>query len=1507
MEDDIARVLCEDIAGVYKFATSELGSLVGQSTCFRLRKVGEPVFCADSVLVKVEVLNHLLLKHDPKTTPDVASVQGGQTALLRVRHSDWHASVQRADMISALWTHVHMDEGCIILDSTVGPAFLSARIRFHSFEVLRFAELFAGGFCGWSQAAYCLKVGGVPIHRSWMLDNAHEVLPCVQARHPNMISVTTAEELSNIEGHGDKPLYLLADFNETWWQRIWTLQPPDIVAASPPCQPWSAAGRQGGLRHPDGVLFLSLAAMAGATQVPVFCIEEVKGFMTHPDARHVMSAWSEAGYECVYREILDLAEVAPTHRTRLLMIFLHKECARGSQGAFQIATWQKVLRPSLLTQKAHFPTLPCALLHPCQLDESTKAVYLDPWYFPEAARKRDPVTFRVCTLHGQSQCFMAMYHFGHTLPESLLESKGLMGSLLRTFKEIRFFAAPEIAACHGVVEPTLFLHDDRATMRILGNSLAVPQATLALAHAVQVFPGVPHPDPASMVALSHQLRIKSDACVLLHMQHGWLLSSLDSLQDLLMHPSSRLQMERGLLAARPVFHRIDVVPIQAGNDDDVLEVFFTEHLSPQEALKAAGLQWDQGVPQLFLDKPNRVHFATVVQPPTLVLPVDIEAVPPIRHAICALTPQGVVCLHRGIPDIFAQLRWAFERASNSADAPVHCLDFYGRKLAEVRSLPGLFLIVPEDANVLFLFPCMSTAKVSAFKLTIAEDGFEVLVSPQAVEDWWLQWPGHLLPNLGWHSEFGAFPPPQGEPFCIHVRPACTILRLQPRALRKWLCELLFLAQLESRTGNERVPGELAVTLQVQSRTLADMYLPGDITPQEIECCWRTACLATGCWPGSRVFSGPFPMPYNQGIQEQPVHRIFRKRDRMYLTVMPECRGGGAKDESRQHAISRVASASLERGDPLEQASAAANALVSAAGAKACVHALQQGDTRTAWKALQDLAQAQSVQWPEADNRTERAAKRIQRAVKQRRLKSQEVATASSFRLDPSVWLGMDELPVQVLDQVALHSTGIYLTDVSETTTHDLALWAGIQSDALCIIFLGHTCPEPDSCSGPVTVPATCVVTGSRHLLSCCHHNVGSTPIRATFAANAEVDLQSTVCCSFSMQKNDLPEQVSWDEIVQGPVRAVQAAFQTAGVGKAIFNPWGRVYQAGGKPSAPHLCDTFLFRAKVPSGQVPPLLQKSGYNHVYVVPRDWDDKPLQGWRVVWLTSSRAEAVQKSLLLPSQHGLVRSKNKFGVRVPTDLFTESFKKLRPQDTVPLDVEVRELYKLGPIHIGATADGITAWAAALRWPARVLRSLGPAHWLLGASKPPPTECPCLNGAPVLLTRVPGKTQRPPVVIGRGAANFAPPQRSVVERQDDDPWAQEDPWSQYRARTANTPGGVTSPAPQPVPRPPDTANTARIQALEHGLATLQAQQAQASKDRAQDKQQVCQEFQKLRGEVQGLHTTMTSQVQASFESLRAAQTQQERQLQGSIDELKQLFLQRAADKKPRKEVNLEG
>ena len=90
-----------------------------------------------------------------------------------------------------------------------------------------------------------------------------------------------------------------------------------------------------------------------------------------------------------------------------------------------------------------------------------------------------------------------------------------------------------------------------------------------------------------------------------------------------------------------------------------------------------------------------------------------------------------------------------------------------------------------------------------------------------------------------------------------------------------------------------------------------------------------------------------------------------------------------------------------------------------------------------------------------------------------------------------------------------------------------------------------------------------------------------------------------------------------------------------------------------------------------------------------------------------SASREEAVKQSLLVPQQLGLVKSRGKYGLRVPADAFGEAFKKLRPADTLPVQVHVRELYKLGALPMGATSASVQTWIVAIQWEAKVLKSL--------------------------------------------------------------------------------------------------------------------------------------------------------------------------------------------------------
>ena len=888
MEDRIARCLWDELSGVFRFATTQLRSLDGTSTCLKLHLKGSPVFCDDSVLVRVEVIQNTLLQVSDNVPTRLLESTSGQTAVLRMRLNDWYILGQHVHELSAIWTQVCLNADTIILDSTIGPAFLTGRVPLAQHEALRMAEIFCGGFCGWTQAAYCLREGGVNISTRWLLDSDADLVDSVQTSHPEVRTIYGPAAFDEPAVH-DQVLFLKADINDGWWHRILTGSSPDIVTASPPCQPWSAAGQQSGLQSPDGVLFLTLASISAVAEFPVVCVEEVQGFCSHPDAKHVLNAWRESGYDLVFQQVKNLSEVSPTHRPRLLLIFLHRKTACNSPGAFQVASWHSAPRPTLSANKCYFKVQPDALLEPCYLSEPVKEMYLDAWYLPPSSNHLDPVKYRVHKIHGRAPCFLAQYHYQHLLSERLLDTKGLLGGLLETSKGVRFYSAPEIATCHGIVCPALFPLPDRITMKILGNAIAVPHAVLSLSHALQAFKGRAKTDPAHFVHIAHKLRIKSDSCALLRIQKGWVLVSLECMAQLLARENLRKEIELGLIRARPVFHRVDIVP-PALSEHDILEVFFTEHVNPQEALEAFGFCWKRAVPVLELDRQARVHKVKIQDDPTLRLPACLDKPNKVTRALATLTPQGAVCLDRTAPDIFAQLRWVFRWANDHGCHAVQCLDFYGRQVSAIEQMPALLLVIPCTDDTLFPLPCPCPTQVQAMTVVETDLGLHFRIPNEVATDWWLQWPGHILPNLGWQTTFGRFPPLQGEDFCISLEPALTILRLRRPDIKRWLREILFLGQVDQRCQDETGPC-VSVKWQVEGRTISHGLLPDSITLADVEAWWFHASTATGCWPNARLYSGPFPLHTDLTLRDTPVHSLFRKHDKTYLTIMPELRGG----------------------------------------------------------------------------------------------------------------------------------------------------------------------------------------------------------------------------------------------------------------------------------------------------------------------------------------------------------------------------------------------------------------------------------------------------------------------------------------------------------------------------------------------------------------------------------------------------------------------------------------
>ena len=309
MEDGSWR---RELEGLFKFASSQQEALTGAEACFKLQLLGDHVHTDTAVLIRA-----IILASDGKCVGNAVhhAQDSGQTVLLRVRFGDWEVLRFRGSAVRAFWTLPVTSPDGLILDATVGPAFLAADAYLSHHETVQLAELYCGGFCGWSQAAWSISRHGPRITPTWQLDSCGRLAPFIRTMHPTTQLVLDPEDFNALDPQD--PAFVCAKVQDRWWQRIWTLRPPHVATLSPPCQPWSTAGRLGGLHTEDGRLPLVTAKILEVVKVPVICMEEVQGFLQHSDFPEVMKAFVTAGYKKVWGRVLQLSEVAPTHRPSL--------------------------------------------------------------------------------------------------------------------------------------------------------------------------------------------------------------------------------------------------------------------------------------------------------------------------------------------------------------------------------------------------------------------------------------------------------------------------------------------------------------------------------------------------------------------------------------------------------------------------------------------------------------------------------------------------------------------------------------------------------------------------------------------------------------------------------------------------------------------------------------------------------------------------------------------------------------------------------------------------------------------------------------------------------------------------------------------------------------------------------------------------------------------------------------------------------------------------------------
>ena len=874
---------------------------------------------------------------------------------LKLRTSDWVAVRGSCCPLKAIQARLCDEAPYPVLDLTGPDAVLITAVCVAGGEQLQIAEVFCGGFSGFSQAASILHAARLPAHIAWKLDWDPLVQPYLRAQCPDLMVVASRDALDMVQP--EDAVLLQANAADTWWMSMFSRRPTNAIALSAPCPPWSGAGRSRGLHTAEGRLMIRLADVCGCLGIPVVIIEQVASFQRHEHFPTVLQAWKEAGYTWRFQQTLDLLDLLPCSRSRFIAVLVHASVLEV--GSLPLEAWCSQKRTTLGKAEAIMP-LPREILHSLLLSGPVMDMYLDPALLPNPrgrAQVQAPAQYRIRGGGGFASCFMARYTQQHELPWELLSQKGLLGCLLNDGDHVRFFSSAEIASLHGLHETLWIGQDLAANMQIVGNSISVPHAITGLLYAlraVKLDKGLTLAEATQLVLAD---RLHAGNSVFLPAKEGWLFCSRMRLQ-------SRLAQSLPSLAVAPP--RLGQLGLQ-----EVVLLMADAHTSlhVDHGVDIGLLARYLGVTPPVLNKASLQQGWQVDSLPSVSHQGTHNGGEVCKHLVTVLAEGCTFVLHA---DSTLSCVQQLEVCLRVAQPPVGSCAFYsveGKRLQPPAPLPPVSLAVFEHEDVPNAAFQLTEPELLSLHLRVEKVGFTWEASAHNAALFQLTFPTHLLTPLGWSLR--RLPP--SEPLPPTPPPACctagldsavangatslvcngqgparssalvlaatspvhfSLLPLAPCPAMSHsqlhLLQRVWLLRARLEELQATASATLCVEVAITNNLIWSGRLPPQTTLQTLELAWHQVSSTAQLPPAGRIFSGPFPHPPAATLEALHVapSGVLRNRvtGRLVVTVHPELVGGGAKSDAKSWATSKVATACMKQGIELAAAATFAEAL-----------------------------------------------------------------------------------------------------------------------------------------------------------------------------------------------------------------------------------------------------------------------------------------------------------------------------------------------------------------------------------------------------------------------------------------------------------------------------------------------------------------------------------------------------------------------------------------------------
>ena len=389
---------------------------------------------------------------------------------------------------------------------------------------LKIVELFAGAFGGWKSATNHLSKQCSNNFNYQMVAVEHDLNAAVA------YAIGHASLLTEVNQGMPHDLFSKSRDNWVAWGDV--LDPsllqalchwqPHIVTLSPPCQPWSGAGKTKGLSVPDGMIFPQTLLLCRWIRPTIILIEEVSGFMQHWHKASVLKLLPWMGYRICWQKTIDMKEQSLSTRNRWLCCCVIRLYADLPKKPF--VAWPKQ------SDLHSFPVRLSNLQDDVQLHPTSEVVRVasDPRFLkfcPIRTNHEQTLKSRIYEPGMNLPTFTALYGRQHCLDESMFHKNSYLGFFVKDDScpwKFRFWHPAEICFILGATDNIYIDEHYPVAWQHVGNSIGIPHALQLLSHALQLL-GLGDFSPFVVFQSFHVAKMTAEKHAMIRLDKGSLL------------------------------------------------------------------------------------------------------------------------------------------------------------------------------------------------------------------------------------------------------------------------------------------------------------------------------------------------------------------------------------------------------------------------------------------------------------------------------------------------------------------------------------------------------------------------------------------------------------------------------------------------------------------------------------------------------------------------------------------------------------------------------------------------------------------------------------------------------------------------------------------------------------------------------------------------------------------------------------------------------------------------